>query len=231
MSRLVAVVVEEAELDPLGVLGEEREVRAVPVPRRAERERLAGPDLHSAASARTVFGVEVGDELDARRGARAGRGGARRRRSSTSRGSVAAQREQLAVERAQLRVARAGSSFECWNVASACGSGSPRCANAANVANSLRRPSRVASAMNGSTWSVKNWNGRVSPYSSPMKSSGVCGAKSDDRGGEPAHVGGQAVAERAVADLVVILRADHEPLPGRSRVGLSQGRRPYRSGS
>ena len=45
------------------------------------------------------------------------------------------------------------------------------------AANSLRRPSRVASAIAGSMWSVKNWNGACSPYSSPMKSSGVCGAK------------------------------------------------------
>ena len=39
-------------------------------------------------------------------------------------------------------------------------------------------PSRVASAIAGSMWSVKNWKGRRSPYSSPMNSSGVCGAKS-----------------------------------------------------
>ena len=45
-ARLVVLRVEETELDALGVLGEEREVRTVSVPRRAERERLAGPDLH-----------------------------------------------------------------------------------------------------------------------------------------------------------------------------------------
>ena len=31
--------------------------------------------------------------------------------------------------------------------------------------------------MNGSMWSVKNWNGALSPYSSPWKSSGVNGLK------------------------------------------------------
>src|SRR5439155_10231023 len=48
---LVALVVEEAELHALGVLGEEREVRPLAVPQRAERERLAGPDLHQRISA------------------------------------------------------------------------------------------------------------------------------------------------------------------------------------
>src|SRR6185437_13818496 len=39
------VLVEQAQLDVLGVLGEEREVRALAVPRRAERERRSGPGL------------------------------------------------------------------------------------------------------------------------------------------------------------------------------------------
>ena len=39
-------LVEEAELHPLGVLGEEREVRAVAVPGRPERKRATGPDFH-----------------------------------------------------------------------------------------------------------------------------------------------------------------------------------------
>lgn len=42
-ARLGAGVVEEAELDPGAVLGEEREVRPLAVPVRAERERAAGP--------------------------------------------------------------------------------------------------------------------------------------------------------------------------------------------
>ena len=43
--RLLAVVVEQAQLHALGVLGEDREVGAVAVPGRAERERPAGPDF------------------------------------------------------------------------------------------------------------------------------------------------------------------------------------------
>src|SRR5213079_1728502 len=42
----LAVAFEQAELDALRVLGEEREVRPLAVPRRAERERLTRPDLH-----------------------------------------------------------------------------------------------------------------------------------------------------------------------------------------
>ena len=49
---LVAVLVEEAELDRLGTLREDREVRAVAVPVRAERERPPRPDgaRHAAPS-------------------------------------------------------------------------------------------------------------------------------------------------------------------------------------
>ncbi len=45
------VAVEQAQLHPLGVLGEDREVRPLPVPRRAEREGAAGPDLGHRTSA------------------------------------------------------------------------------------------------------------------------------------------------------------------------------------
>ena len=47
---LGAVLVEQAELDALGVLGEEREVRPFAVPRRSERERPARPDVHLRSS-------------------------------------------------------------------------------------------------------------------------------------------------------------------------------------
>ena len=51
---LVVLVVEQAQLDPLRVLGEQREVRAAPVPRRAQRERPTRPDLsHGAHVIRT----------------------------------------------------------------------------------------------------------------------------------------------------------------------------------
>jgi hypothetical protein len=51
--HLAVVVVEQAELHPLRVLGEEREVDALPVPERAQREGPARPELahylHSSA--------------------------------------------------------------------------------------------------------------------------------------------------------------------------------------
>src|SRR5439155_26464892 len=48
---LVACVVEQAELDALRVLGEQREVHALAVPRGAERERHSRPDLPHRSSA------------------------------------------------------------------------------------------------------------------------------------------------------------------------------------
>ena len=50
---LGAVLVEQAQLDPFGVLGEEREVRAVAVPFRAERERLSRPHAASHQAGRS----------------------------------------------------------------------------------------------------------------------------------------------------------------------------------
>ena len=61
-------------------------------------------------------------------------------------------------------------------------------------------------------WSVKNWNGAASPYSSPMNSIGVNGDSSVQKRGERPDLGGQAVAEGAVADLVVVLVEDDELL-------------------
>jgi hypothetical protein len=46
----VVLVVEQAELHALGALGEEGEVRALPVPRRTERERPARPDLQRSTA-------------------------------------------------------------------------------------------------------------------------------------------------------------------------------------
>ena len=50
-ARLAVVGVEQAQLDALRVLGEDREVRPLPVPGRAEREGGARPDLHQRTSA------------------------------------------------------------------------------------------------------------------------------------------------------------------------------------
>ena len=48
VAGLAIVLVEEAELDLLGVLGEEREVRALAVPPRAKRKQLPRPDPHAS---------------------------------------------------------------------------------------------------------------------------------------------------------------------------------------
>ena len=69
-------------------------------------------------------------------------------------------------------------SLDASNVAGSWGSGTSRPLNAAKAANSRRRPSRVATAISSSMWSEKNWNGAVSPYSSPWKSIGVNGDSS-----------------------------------------------------
>ena len=67
-------------------------------------------------------------------------------------------------------------------------------------------------------WSVKNWNGARSPYSSPMNSIGVKGDSSVQQRGQRPRRRGQPVAERAVADLVVVL-GEHDELLGRPVVG------------
>src|SRR5215210_9481715 len=50
-ASLTVAVVEETELDAVGVLGEAREVRARPGGRRAERKRVPGPQVHRLSSA------------------------------------------------------------------------------------------------------------------------------------------------------------------------------------
>src|SRR5206468_3771351 len=45
LGAFLGVALEQAQLDALGVLAEQREVRPLAVPRRAERERAAGPHL------------------------------------------------------------------------------------------------------------------------------------------------------------------------------------------
>ena len=65
--QLEPVVAEEAELDLLGMLREEREARSVTVPRRTERERTTGPDAYwpsgtsqTAESGASVSSAEKG---------------------------------------------------------------------------------------------------------------------------------------------------------------------------
>src|SRR5690348_6948132 len=47
-ARLVVLVVEQAQLHAAGMFGEQREVGTAAIPRRAEREGTAGPDLDLA---------------------------------------------------------------------------------------------------------------------------------------------------------------------------------------
>ena len=67
-------------------------------------------------------------------------------------------------------------------------------------------------AISSSMWSEKNWNGAGSPYSSPMNSIGTNGDSSVQNAASGRAGGGQAVAERAVSDLVVVLVEDDEAL-------------------
>ena len=66
-----------------------------------------------------------------------------------------------------MRGLRRRVSLERSKVSSACGSGTSAPVKAAKAANSRRRPSLVASAMNGSMWSVKNLKRRLFPYPHP----------------------------------------------------------------
>ena len=89
----------------------------------------------------------------------------------------------------------------------------PRRRTAGNFWNSRRRPSRTASA--SSSWkSVKKQNGWVAPHSSPMNSSGTFGASSSTAcialTAGPWRQIGDALAEGAVADLVVVLHEGDE---------------------
>ena len=72
--------------------------------------------------------------------------------------------------------------------------------------------------MNGSTWSVKNWNGARLAVLLALEEERRERREEDDGLRERAAArGGQPVAEGAVADLVVVLRADDEPRPLRPR--------------
>ena len=91
--------------------------------------------------------------------------------------------------------------------------------------NSAIRASAVAFPSSGSGWEVKNWNGVDAAHSSPWKSIGVNGpASGQQRGARELVVVerlGDPVADRAVADLVVVLAGDDEA-PGRHLVGVDR---------
>ena len=92
---LAAVLVEQAELDALGVLREEREVRAAAVPVGPERERPPGPHLAAASRAQL------------HRLRRRGRRRASPRRGGASAPAMRAGRRARAAARAAARSARA----------------------------------------------------------------------------------------------------------------------------
>src|SRR5829696_8366153 len=113
--------------------------------------------------------------------------GARRTRSQpecSSKSIVSASRAVNSARRRSRSACRSRSpsgspsrvSLDRSNVARSCGSGTSSPANAAKDANSRRRPSRVATAISSSMWSLKNWNGARSPCSSPWK---IIGANGD----------------------------------------------------
>ena len=160
-----------------------------------EQDERAAPDAQPA-------GVLVVARSRRRRpaGARAGRAGARRSSSRRPSGSPS-------------RV-----SLEASNVAGSCGSGTSRPRNSANAANSRRRPSRVAVAMSSSMWSEKNWNGAVLAVLLALEEHRRERRQQRAQRRERPRLDGQPVAERAVADLVVVGGEDDEAL-GRDVVG------------
>ena len=180
---LGAVLVEQAQLDARGVLGEDREVRAAAVPVRAERERVAGPDLAA------LTGPPPRRAGAARRRGRRRRPAPARRPAATARrrswrgcgtgrartvsrrpsaravglgavgAQLGAQRERVAVERAQPGgLARGGSA---WSARTSPGPGdrgfphrTPRTPRTRGAG-----PRGSPSAISASMWSEKNWNG------------------------------------------------------------------------
>ena len=218
--RLAVVLVEEAELDAVGVLGEEREVRARrrPTSARAGYGR-ARPDLISASSS-TSSEREVDHELAP--AATKLRAGAPPRRTrprprAAARGAARSSRVDArspAGRRVELRALERLARLRVGHVLGR-EAGEARELAPAPVAGRRRRS-------NGSMWSVKNWNGCDSPYSSPMKSSGVRREEDDRLRARAGASGRQPVADGAVADLVVVLRADDEPLA--RPVGRARGR-------
>ena len=117
--RLLAVLVEQAQLDALGVLGEEREVRPAAVPGRAERERPPGPDVSTSPDQRSREWRQLDAVRRRRRGwpvrgrarprfPRMARGAARRRscRRARTRPRRTRSHRALLVELDRIRVAR-----------------------------------------------------------------------------------------------------------------------------
>src|SRR4051812_6553461 len=177
---LLLVGFEQAEHDALGVLAEQREVRPRAVPGGAEWERPARPDLShrttapasggNAASpssirtpscvAKTSSPPPTGTRRSSRAKLHASSTPARRTRTQracssnvTSSDSPAPSSARKASSRAYVSRTPGRSrrvSFERSNVAGSCGSGTSLAEKVSKLANSRRRPSRVAIAMSSS---------------------------------------------------------------------------------
>src|SRR5204863_3299704 len=129
---LAVAVVEEAELDPLGVLGEDREVRALAVPGGAEREGTPGPERPHQACSSTLFRSRSATSVAPPRRIVSTFPFAE---TSSSRGSS----RRSASSRRYRSSGGFGSSLDASKVAGDCGSGtSPR--NEPKSANSRLRP-------------------------------------------------------------------------------------------
>ena len=159
--------------------------------------------------------VEVDHELDvAAADAQDAAVDARRRFSR----QVASEREQLEVEPTRVVVSADGSSFERSKVSRACGSGTASPEKAAKAANSRRRPPRGVRDRRVDVVGEEQERPLLTVLLA-LEEQRRLRREQRDGGAETELLGPGPVAERAVADLVVVLRADDEPL-GRLAVEL-----------
>ena len=92
-------------------------------------------------------------------------------------------------------------------------------------ANSSSRPARTSPASSGSGWERKKHHGVAAPHSSPMKIIGVNGLSSVIMAAiamlAAVELRRQPLAGRPVADLIMVVGADHQP-PGRRAEGVDR---------
>ncbi len=240
--RLLVVLVEQAQLDGLGVLGEDREVGSAAVPVRAQRERPTRPHLGhrirapDSGSSSTWPSANGGcrEWPGGRRPAHGTRRGWQAKlhassnppRPTRSHRSLLIERDppaspgvssrrackQLDVERGDRRVALAARASSARTSRWPGGPGSPP-RTARTPLNSSRRPSRVACGDLARRCDRRRTEtAPCSPYSSPMNSIGTNGESSVQNAASGRASAGIRSPRRAVADLVVVLGEDHEPL-------------------
>ncbi len=122
-----------------------------------------------------------------------------------------------AGRRGESLLSSAQSSLERSNVAGSCGSGTSR-RIPAERGELAAPPSLTARPSPGSAWSVKYWNGVLARPLLALEEHRHERGGQQQSGGDPepavAHQGGRSLAGRPVADLVVVLGADHELAAG-----------------